>query len=173
MIMMPLAGLVYFITAIFGFEIPGWDWEYNRVFMLANGVTFVFVVCYWWLLWKPRTNWTAMRALATGAATLVILIISAIAGAGIHFGIGDDLGVFSGGCIAIALWLFATVFIWRETAGERIARLRATGRNPVCCPNCGYNMTGLGVSLCPECGAKYTLDELFTQQQNFDSAELT
>jgi rubrerythrin len=39
-----------------------------------------------------------------------------------------------------------------------------SNRSNVSCPSCGYNLTGLNEARCPECGAKFTLDELFAAQ---------
>jgi hypothetical protein len=63
------------------------------------------------------------------------------------------------------VWVLLTVLIWRETAGERIARLKTAGSQIVSCPLCGYNMTGLIESRCPECGSRYTVDELLASQR--------
>jgi hypothetical protein len=66
--------------------------------------------------------------------------------------------------LAPLLWLIATVLIWRETPAERGRRLHAAGRSGVSCPTCGYNLTGLSESRCPECGTRFTLDELMAAQ---------
>lgn len=68
-----------------------------------------------------------------------------------------------GGVVPIA-WVLATVLIWRETPAERMERISAAGGDAVCCPICGYNMTGLHESRCPECGSKFTLDQLLAGQ---------
>ena len=66
----------------------------------------------------------------------------------------------------------ATVLIWREKPHERIERLALTGREAVCCPVCGYNLTGLTEARCPECGARFTLDQLIATQPQRDRATL-
>jgi hypothetical protein len=38
------------------------------------------------------------------------------------------------------------------------------GRDAVVCPNCGYNLTGLSGTRCPECGKQYTINELLAEQ---------
>jgi len=63
------------------------------------------------------------------------------------------------GAIAVGGWL-PTVF--------RMERPRPmvgpAGRVNLACPDCGYAMVGLRESTCPECGAAYTIDELFRAQ---------
>lgn len=73
-------------------------------------------------------------------------------------------GAFVGSVTAPLLWLVATVVIWRETTTERAQRLRGAARGGVACPTCGYNLTGLTTTRCPECGTQFTLDELLAQQ---------
>jgi DNA-directed RNA polymerase subunit RPC12/RpoP len=69
-----------------------------------------------------------------------------------------------GTILAPLLWLIATVFIWRETPAERGRRVRSAGNAGIACPTCGYNLTGLSESRCPECGNRFTLDELLAAQ---------
>ena len=75
-----------------------------------------------------------------------------------------DFASFVGSATAPLLWLVATTFLWRETAVERAQRLGATAECAITCPNCGYNLTGLTDTRCPECGARYTLNELLASQ---------
>ena len=64
-------------------------------------------------------------------------------------------------CIAaIPLWLVLTLLIWRETPAERAERLQASAGKALFCPKCNYNMTGLYEARCPECGERFTLDQL-------------
>jgi DNA-directed RNA polymerase subunit RPC12/RpoP len=58
----------------------------------------------------------------------------------------------------------ATVIAWRESPLERATRVGAAGGSSVACPTCGYNLTGLAEARCPECGGRFTLDELFAAQ---------
>ena len=81
-------------------------------------------------------------------------------------------GAFLGGIVAVVLWLTATVFIWRETPAERRQRLRARSPDVIVCPACGYNLTGLRQTTCPECGAGYTIDELAAMQPGREADDL-
>jgi len=53
--------------------------------------------------------------------------------------------------------------IWR--AGKRTAWRRLAQAYPKCI-RCGYAMKGLTEARCPECGARYTLDELWIGQRD-------
>ena len=53
-----------------------------------------------------------------------------------------------------------------------IERIKAAGTDSICCPVCGYNMTGLHESRCPECGSQFTLDQLLAAQPDRDKAAL-
>ena len=109
-------------------------------------------------------------------ATLVAVCVAAIAGAVVTV-LWEEISTslrtqFVGPASAVLLWLVATVFIWRETSAERAARLGATGRDSVVCPTCGYNLTGLSEPRCPECGSRFTLDQLLAAQPARAGAEL-
>ena len=79
------------------------------------------------------------------------------------------IGGVGGAC---ALWLIVTTVAWRETRRERSERLRAAGAGTVVCPTCGYNLTGLTEARCPECGSKFTLNELMAGQPSRAGVEL-
>jgi len=57
-----------------------------------------------------------------------------------------------------AVTLLAAFLVWREgyKRGWRAARDK-----PPTCPRCGYNLSGLSQCRCPECGAEYSLDQLW------------
>ena len=61
--------------------------------------------------------------------------------------------------------LLSTIMVWRETELDRAQRLAQTSSGILGCPHCGYNMTGLKIARCPECGIEYTLNELFAALQ--------
>lgn len=71
--------------------------------------------------------------------------------------------------LAILLWMIASIFLWRETAAERGKRVSGA-HNAITCPTCGYNLTGLNEARCPECGSKFTLDELLASQASSAAA---
>jgi len=63
------------------------------------------------------------------------------------------LVVLTGGVTALAAFL-----LWRD--GFRRGWRRAREAPPMC-PRCGYNLSGLSLCRCPECGSEYRLDELW------------
>lgn len=111
--------------------------------------------------------WNSRRVVGTFVSAPIALGIGIAAGfaaAAATMGEGN-FGAFIGDMVTILLWLVATVFVWRETAAERARRVTASSRSAITCPTCGYNLTGLTESRCPECGSKFTLDELLALQQ--------
>jgi DNA-directed RNA polymerase subunit RPC12/RpoP len=84
----------------------------------------------------------------------------------------SDVSTFVGTAVAPLLWLVATCFIWRESPEERAARLSDASRGAIVCPNCGYNLTGLSGTRCPECGKQYTINELLAEQPTRAAAEV-
>ena len=170
LLMLPLAALVYMLVVTALLEsILGYP---NRIaaFIVADLVTAAFVAGYWIVLWHGVVRWTSRRVRSTFAAGLGAVVIGAVAG-GLAGHVEDDFGAFVAGLVAVLVWLTATVLIWRETADERSGRLRGAGRLTVACPRCGYNLTGLQQTTCPECGTTYTIDELIASQPSGERAE--
>ena len=174
MFMFPLAVMLYFLVVAIG-ETSGRTMGYSgyqdreKMIALAAGtVTWAGVALYWCLLWRTGIRWTGVRVggtLAAAAAAVAVgggvalVIVSALGGR------GEPVAVlFLGGPLSILLWLFATIFLWRETKGERAARVGAAGGSTVTYPTCGYNLTGLHDTRCPECGSRFTLNELLASQ---------
>jgi hypothetical protein len=83
----------------------------------------------------------------------------------------DWFKAFVGSATAILGWLIATVFLWRETPVERAQRLAKLGAGNVACPACGYNLTGLKTTTCPECGASFSIQELVAAARGIGELE--
>ena len=172
----PLAALVYLVSVFILIE--GLDDYYDyrqRVaygFLVAGCLTWAFMAVYWLLLWRGGVRWTGgRRGLTLGAAfgaMAAASLVGGLAGAVVEGG----FGWFVASVTAPLLWLVATVLIWRESAAERAARVGDGGRDAVVCPTCGYNLTGLRETRCPECGTQFTIDQLLAQQPGRAGAEL-
>jgi hypothetical protein len=175
--MLPLAAMVYLAAVVPVMRIVGYGRYYSRIgsedfaFVIAGVVSWAFIATYWTLLWRKSVRLNAVRvrqSFGIGLAALIVAVAIAI-----PLGLVEEgFGYFMGSAIAPMLWVVATIFIWRESAAERTERLRASGRDGVVCPTCGYNLTGLTSTRCPECGTQFTLDELMAAQPGRESAEL-
>ena len=167
--MLPLAGLVYVVAAMAGeryYRSSKYDYEplEDWMFGTAGMVTWLFLAGYWILLWRSSVRWTAARRMATVGAAVLSFVTSLLVAVAINEMLERDIGSFVGSVMARMLWLVATVLIWRESADERIKRLRDIGTDNIVCPKCGYNLTGLHQARCPECGTQFTLNELLASQ---------
>jgi hypothetical protein len=173
--MLPLAVIVYGLTVMF---IEQWlrpafssRNEEMVLFDWAGFVMWVFVAVYWFMLWRNSVRWSRERhyktlGLAVGLIGFVTLIEIALAGSPNAI----SIVAFFGSIVAPLLWLIGTVIFWQETPTERSER--RSSPNSISCPICGYNLTGLTESRCPECGTKFTLDELLTSQPTHPTREL-
>ena len=176
--MFPLAGVFYLFVFVAGEPMLRVITNYRTtetIVFIASGVATWFVVgIYWCLLWRSGIAWTPRRVMGTVLSVFGAAVIGLGAGAiaAIVSGEGSSFGAFVGGVVAIIAWLIATVFVWRETALERAQRVRATTGSSVACPTCGYNLTGLTEARCPECGSKFTLDELLAAQRPKTEVEI-
>jgi hypothetical protein len=176
MFMFPLAVMFYFLVTAIGEEsqkAAGFIAADRQVpiFLASSIVTWAAVAAYWCLLWRTGVIWNSTRI----AWTILAAVFAAIVGGGggmmmmSLFDVHDlSAGICLGGILAIMLWLIATVLIWRETTGERAERIKGSTKSAVTCPACGYNLTGLSQSRCPECGSAFTLDELLALQVTTD-----
>ena len=99
-------------------------------------------------------------------------IIAGIVSGILVYAIEDEIGEFIGCLIAPLMWLIVVTIIWRETPRERALRMKSTNKATIVCPHCGYNLTGLQSTRCPECGTLYTLDELLFGQPSMAPAEV-
>lgn len=169
MLVFPLGGLVYTVAVVVYFENFG-SFGRDDAWIVAGAITWAFVAAYWVLLWRKSVRWEG-RVGTTVAAAIICGIVGAIIGA-ICNTIEQGFGAFVGSTSAVLLWLVATCFLWRESPTERADRLGASGREGVVCPTCGYNLTGLSEPRCPECGSKFTLDQLLASQPSRAGAEL-
>jgi uncharacterized paraquat-inducible protein A len=175
-LMFPLATVFYVIVfVVAGTWIRRNSFYYYPIeaylFAFSSLFTWVLVAVYWCLLWKSGVKWNSDRRIFTVLAAVVAVIVATVVAlaVGSVVNVSSGFSVFVGGLLAVVLWLIGTVLIWRETAAERAARLAGSSASNVACPSCGYNLTGLSESRCPECGSKFTLNELFASQPNAKS----
>jgi hypothetical protein len=167
MLLLPITGAVVLFNLLLLVAGSGGPPPASRVLLLW-AITYTVVGTYWILLWRGVVRWTrrrmfwtfgaGMAALSAGAGAAAIILIAS------RGQIPPGPAFLLGGGIVPIVWVLATVLIWRESAHERYQRLSHLSSGAVCCPICGYNMTGLTAAECPECGAKFTLDQLFTTQ---------
>ena len=67
--------------------------------------------------------------------------------------------------LAMMAWLLATVFLWRETTAGQTARASGGGSSAVTRPICGdILLTGPADARDPECGSRFTPDDLLAAQ---------
>jgi hypothetical protein len=160
MLMLPAAGAVALVV----FPQASMGNPHRTACGVTGIVTFLFVIAYWTLLWRRSVAWTQHRIVWT----VIVATLCGLGGVATHYVFRSPYYLSSSDWIAPLAtplaWTILTTLLWRETPFERAQRLRATNKNAVVCPACGYNLTGLQSTRCPECGKLYTLDELFASQ---------
>jgi hypothetical protein len=172
MLILPLTGAVFVLAlgAFVGRSGP----PAPAAIAIIWAVVYTFVATYWVLLWRDLVRWNRARKLNTVLAGPLALLAGVVAGS-VLLGISHAptaAGMFVGGGVVPIVWVLTTVLVWRETPQERMERITAAGTDSICCPVCGYNMTGLRESRCPECGSRFTLDQLLAGQPNRDTKTL-
>ena len=168
LLMFPLAVVVYVVTimtiALLFYQARPPD---VAPFLITSVIVWCFMAFYWVLLWRGTVIWTTRRIVLTVAVAGGALIPGTLCGLAGSV-VDRSFGAFLGGVITIVCWLTATIFVWRETRQEHVDRIRLRGADVIVCPGCGYNMTGLRETTCPECGGSYTIDQLAALQPGRD-----
>jgi len=170
--MIPFAAMVYTITFIvqdrvFRYSYTYSSYNYSRIltFVYSGLVAWAVIAAYWLLLWRGQIRWTSSRISLTFLSALVCTAACTVFGKLLNMLISlDTFSAFAASALCPIFWLISTVLIWRENAEERASRVAGGDENAVTCPICGYNLTGLSEPRCPECGTKFTLNDLFSQQ---------
>ena len=161
-VMVPLASVMYMVVFIW-IEDQSQD---DFAFLWADIIVGLFVVLYWLGLWRRSICWTRRRitwTVLSGFSSVGVGMAVSLGLALQLYWVPQSLFFFLTGIIAIPVWLLVTLLLWRETPAERAERIRKSFGKALFCPCCGYNMTGLHESRCPECGSKYTLDQLLAR----------
>ena len=126
----------------------------------------VYMMVGWSKIWEKQIVWTSKRKDRTQLVTVTLIIVAVIVSVLIALlvGVGDHrgwvIGHVIGGVFFLFSWPAATILVWTETPEERIKRTKTIGIEGVVCPSCDYNMAGLNNTVCPECGSKYTIDQI-------------
>jgi hypothetical protein len=171
MLLLPATGAVFLLTVFVA--VPGGRPPTAGGLLALWGVVYLFIAVYWLVLWRGVVRWTRRRVLMTAGATGLALVGGAAFGAvslAINPRMPPPIAILLGGGFVPIVWVLATVLVWTETRAERADRLRALGGpRAVTCPVCGYSLTGLMEARCPECGGRFTLDQLLAAQADADA----
>jgi hypothetical protein len=165
-LMLPFASLVY-MSAYVLFERRSPVVNPDALLIASGIVSWIFIVIYWCIVWRRAVH---PSSFARVGQMLAAVLIAAAGG----IGIGWFLDAFTSSAVTAALigsiaapliWLTAVILLWLESPSERELRLR-NASTTILCPVCGYNLTGLDTTRCPECGRHFTIDELLAKQAN-------
>jgi uncharacterized paraquat-inducible protein A len=171
-LLVPTAAMVYLVSAIIFLE----TLLDTFAFIWAGAVTALFVAAVWLSIWRRSVRWTAWRKWGTlllGPASIILVAVSAVLvdSLNLYF---NSFVAFVGSVLAILIWMGSAAILWQETAAERAERMRQASGEVIYCPKCAYNLTGLHEATCPECGSRFTLNQLYAAQQResiVDAAE--
>ena len=171
-LLFPSATLVLFVSFVFIERL--WFQQDIEAAVCSTFVTCAYMIAYWLLLWYGAVNWTAERVYRTLMMTLVAAIFGAAVGVAIAkvMTYAAELGTCGGALVGVVAWIILTILAWRETPAERAARLSRADADALVCPTCGYNLTGLAEPRCPECGTRFTLNELYAAQPGRATVEI-
>jgi hypothetical protein len=170
MMMVVVAGMFY-MTIYVTLDIylpygPFWRERHVFCFGLSGLGAWLVIILGWQLIWRDRLRTypvgTAVRVGAVGgafSAGVAVLVALDLATGGRV----TELAVFLGSVSVPVTWLLLTITMWNNGPGQRHVE-DSTVEDAVRCLKCGYSMRGLSEARCPECGTRYTLDELLAAQ---------
>ena len=114
----------------------------------------IVAVVIWLLIWRRAVYWSGTVLSRTMLLAGGLILIPTLL---LYWRPSVSEGYFFAiPFLAWGLWMAATVRYWpmRYLAG-------ASGQFPPTCMTCGYPLTGLCATRCPECGDERTIDELW------------
>jgi len=148
-----------FVMAVIGLESLGISGRAHMVASFVIGASWACVV--WIAIWRGAVRWSKATCLRTLGLALVwmgipIMSVHLLADRGYGFW-SDVCGAFP--AIGWGGWMIETLRKWP------MRDQRGTSDVPTpTCVECGYLLTGLTATRCPECGDERTLDELWRAQ---------
>jgi hypothetical protein len=174
--LVPLTILVAVVVSIVAYETI-FEWSNDITNREAKATAFITLITWaffagcWIGIWRKGVRWTPRRVSWTWIWPFASALFAAIIG--VLFGMWEDgIGYFFAAVSAPLIWVVGTILIWRETNAERAERLKAAHADVITCPTCGYNLTGLSEARCPECGTKFTLNDLYANQPSREAARV-
>ena len=125
---------------------------------LAYAPAATAAVAAWLLIWRRAVVWNRRAVVVTTVGTLLLLALPITATLW-QSGNSEPLTVLMGAAPVIGwgLWMAGTIWLW-PFRPDPIADPDFSPK----CPSCGYLLTGLRATRCPECGHEPTLDELWS-----------
>ncbi len=104
------------------------------------------------VMWDRRTMGRTGIAVAASLGTALAVATSHMLAIGTAW--GDEEGVILATAAYGGAWIAASAWAWADQVRTGVGGPR------IICPKCNYDMRGLDQPRCPECGSRYTLDEL-------------
>lgn len=145
-------------------------WGDDAALAFASLATAPVFAVLWTYIWRSDVVWSARRV----GRTMVVFAVGSMAGVACYAICTsvrgyEEVGILAGTLWWMTIWMAGTALVWRET-GVESSRRKGTGPERVIpCPKCGYDLKGLAMARCPECGTEFTLDELFAAWVGQDS----
>lgn len=125
--------------------------------LAASAIVVPSFTLLWICVWARSVKWNIRTVRRTGIA-VAVSFVSGAAVASIYLLIVESRPWQVPTLFAVlvygGVWIAASAVAWAEPHRTGVGGPR------VICPKCSYDMRGLDQPRCPECGTRYTLDEL-------------
>lgn len=160
----PFSFAVFFIASVACEDLTGRsDWSYVVGYFTAA----LMMTAAWQFLWRGCVAWSRRVVKLTVALWCALLaapigLIALALGLAVMSGSAwMEAAIWLTPVVGWGLWMGGTMLLWPLKAS-------ALGLDPPAprCLACGYDLTGLYATRCPECGSQPTLDELWNQRSD-------
>lgn len=164
--MILLSGMVGGYLVVFNYIYMTSPWTEFESHLYTGLAVYPVALIFWPLIWIRAVRWTLRRIFWTMAWCAASLLIACIVFfvwiivASVIPWLDEDYATAVCVPLAIILWPLGTVYIWQDRLADRAARSREAQRDGVKCPGCGYALSDIRSTTCPECGRTFTLREL-------------
>lgn len=143
-----------------GWESPAELW----MFLFDTGVTWFLTMLSMWLIWSRQLGLRHEHAqhqfLLIVACILILAVVAVLPQIGTDLDYWDIVNRGYDDVVPVG-WFIGACWIASSHSSSAIMRRHAINSGRVRCSKCKYDMTDLNSTICPECGTKFVVGDIW------------